>query len=448
MDKICKNCGSTEFFKFDGHYECAYCGEIWDGQSRAISIPAIPSNEMEEENNQIQVCTVGQECPVDFDEFEDEEVSGEEVDSLSDDDEESLDEDYTMDSDATPEFEVCTIDSEANPETEEGLRALLIEDIADWDTKSEEDSPKDTQEDFLEGFEQDEDEDVEDEPLTADGQEAVVSEDAALSCFMAGELAAGYEIMDKVSDFDDGPYKNLTYYYIGKCFETGQGVAAEADRARYFYNLAENNEQVGTEYEIGETCYLLAMMYLKGEFFAKNEQKAFALFEAAAKFNHPKALYNCGLCCRFGEGTVLNEARAFVFFLEAAKLGHGKAYFQMGKAYEEGIGLPQNIEKAVEAYKIAAKKGVALAMGALGNVYYYGLLGGMDFGEAFYWYEKGEALGDSICRYNLAQCYYKGVGCTANIQKALDLLFKEIDLGNQAARALAREIRDKYNLSL
>ena len=378
MDKVCKNCGCTEFAMFDGHHECVYCGEILED----VVV------KKETVINTIEEVTISSKDDVDKEEVSDiflDDVTIYDDTTLIEEDDENLDE-----LDEGDVFE----------------EAIEIHNTIGEQTK------------FL-------------------------SEDLALECFKDGRLAQGYEIMDSISEMESGPYKNLTYYYIAKCFETGEGVSVDAERAKYFYGLAENNELQGSELEIGEVSYLLAMMYLKGGFFSIDETKAFKLFEVSSRYNYDKGIYNCALCYKLGKGVTKDGFKAFELFNKCAQYDYSLAYFQIGKAYENGVGVTKDVSRAIDSYQIAADKGVAVAMGALGNIYYYGIDGVSDYNKAFQWYERGAELGDGNCQYNLAQCYYNGIGCVQNFSKALELLKESSNSGNKNASALEKKIRSK-----
>lgn len=384
MDKVCKNCGCTEFAMFDGHHECVYCGEILEDTVVEIQ----PINTVSEDVKDVGLVEEANEV--------------EEVPDIFDDNEFDMNEEESIEDEVMDSAEIITtIEDETVDVTEEVL------------------SCDDSQTKFL-------------------------SEDIALDYFKEGKLSQGYEMMDSLSETTSGPYKNLTYYYIGKCFEIGEGVSVDAERAKYFYGLAETNELLGSESELGEVSYLLAMMYMKGGFFAIDEIKAFKLFETSARFNYDKGIYNCALCYKLGKGVLKDDFKAFELFNKCALCDYPLAYFQIGKAFENGTGVTKDVNRAIDSYHVAADKGAAIAMGALGNIYYYGIEGVSDYNKAFYWYEKGAELGDSNCQYNLAQCYYNGIACAQNVVKALELLKEAGNSGNKNALALEKEIRLKY----
>ena len=140
MDKVCKNCGCTEFAMFDGHHECVYCGEILE--DTVVEIQSI--NTVSEDVKDVGLVEDANEVEEVPDIFDDNEFDMNEEESI---------EDKEMDSAEI----ITTIEDEAVDVTEEVL------------------SCDDSQTKFL-------------------------SEDIALGYFKEGKLSQGYEMMDSLSE--------------------------------------------------------------------------------------------------------------------------------------------------------------------------------------------------------------------------------------------------------
>ena len=485
MEKVCKNCGATEFAKFEGGWECLYCGEYYsDTDFGALVTPAEPAivtpvepvvaavkepafaeaevfvaqDEMgfavdNEEETESEFETPEATGEDNADGFENEESAEEETDGQADDedaDEDATDDDITdgevgdqMD-DEEDSGEV--INQTADDEAVDGETANETEDEEDSDEEAGEKSVSDAENERTIIRKVDNMDWIE-ESVYALGP---ASEKKALEFFMYRSLADGFKVMDELSETDKGPYDNLIYYYIAKCCERGEGTQVDFDHAKHFYSLAENNPPKGERSELGLVYYNLAMMYLKGDFFCQSEEKAFQLFQKSAKYGHVKGMYNLGLCYKLGKGTAKDEYKAFDAFYEAAEYGDSMAYFQVGKAYENGAGVAKDLNMAVRWHKKAANAKETCAMCALGDIYYYDKQGelrmDMENGAdrlqtAFAWYSKGAGLGDANCLYNLGQCYDKGIGCKRDVYKAMEMMERAFRNGNAQAEERLAEMR-------
>ena len=73
-----------------------------------------------------------------------------------------------------------------------------------------------------------------------------------------------------------------------------------------------------------QACYELATVYYTGidGIVQEDPERAFALFERAAKDNHIAAMYMTADCLVEGEGTKVNVARSIPLFYQAAERGH------------------------------------------------------------------------------------------------------------------------------
>lgn len=87
---------------------------------------------------------------------------------------------------------------------------------------------------------------------------------------------------------------------------------------------------------------------------------------------------------------------------------------------------------AIYHYSLAAEKGYGYAMNNLAHIYYM-VDGYVDEDNAFYWYEKGAAAGNTNALYGLSQCYQYGIGTIPDIDKAIDLLLQAAADGMAAA---------------
>lgn len=95
-----------------------------------------------------------------------------------------------------------------------------------------------------------------------------------------------------------------------------------------------------------------------------------------------------------GSNEQWNLRKALSYFCIAAEKGHNEAIFQVG--YLSLFGMPQivqNVSKAVECFKMSAESGLVNA------------------------------------KYNLAECYFSGIGIEKNVELAIELFQESLKLG-------------------
>lgn len=117
-----------------------------------------------------------------------------------------------------------------------------------------------------------------------------------------------------------------------------------------------------------------------------------------------------------------------------------KARFLLGTMYWEGMLIEQNKIKAKELLLEAASNEYAPAQYKLSSMYYKGDAGEQSFDKAFKWEERAGSSNNPIVLDALAFLYRTGLGCTRNLDKALQCYNKAISLGCESALAVAAEI--------
>jgi len=82
-----------------------------------------------------------------------------------------------------------------------------------------------------------------------------------------------------------------------------------------------------------------------------NYQKAYELFENAAKSNHLIAQFYLGLMYRYGIGVEQNYNEALIWFKKSDD--YAESRYNLGEMYELGIGVERDIKKAISNYAIS-----------------------------------------------------------------------------------------------
>ncbi|XP_023227736.1 death ligand signal enhancer-like isoform X2 [Centruroides sculpturatus] len=172
-------------------------------------------------------------------------------------------------------------------------------------------------------------------------------------------------------------------FNLGVCFETGNGIKRDLEKAAHYYKLAASEGHGLALYNLGiyylegmgglekdentaieliekaaEQNIVEAQVFLGIHYFQCNKRcKAFKYFEKAAKTS-TDGQYYLGLCFENGWGTNIDNHQAAKLFSSAAASGHLEAIFSIASYYEKGLGgIEQDIDFAISLYKLAVNAG-------------------------------------------------------------------------------------------
>ena len=133
-------------------------------------------------------------------------------------------------------------------------------------------------------------------------------------------------------------------------------------------------------------------------------------------------LLSLGHACEKGYVFEQDLDAAYTCYERAAAAGSPLGFNNLGWLWQNGLGVEQNIDTAVQCYMRAAKEGESTAMVNLGSIYENGEIDGEpDYDACFAWYKEAADLKDPHGMYNLARCYYHGMGVPEDFPKALEL---------------------------
>ena len=197
----------------------------------------------------------------------------------------------------------------------------------------------------------------------------------------------------------------------------------------------------------------LAEYYGKGLYgLPVDHSKAFSLYLAGSKYNHPGATYRAAVCYEVAAGTKKDNVRAFQFYRKAASLGnplamhklalillygkldqrknlkegiswlkraaasasaaHPESLYDLAQCYERDGGCPIAIPDetyAFELYSEAAHFGYPPAQYRLGAAYELGLFGcPIDASKSILWYSKAAEQGLAAAQRALSKWYRSG----------------------------------------
>ena len=235
---------------------------------------------------------------------------------------------------------------------------------------------------------------------------------------------------------------------LGGCYFYGHGVEMDRQKAIEIYTRAISLGSSDAECRLG-------IILEEGEEVVRDAQAAVTHYKHAAKLQNPIALYRLGLC--YMNGTALEQSynQAYKCFVKAAALGYDPAKCEAGKLCAHGTGIKRNPDHAYKFFFSAADNGYIPAFYEVANCLFEGIgtmkdrvnaykyflkayeLDDIHRGEAAYkigichlksaehqkafdWFVTGAELGCAAAHYMLGECYYFGVGTSANAASAVE----------------------------
>ncbi|KAF3901539.1 hypothetical protein ABW21_db0200389 [Orbilia brochopaga] len=169
-----------------------------------------------------------------------------------------------------------------------------------------------------------------------------------------------------------------------------------------------------------EAMFYLANCYGDGSLGLEvDHDRAFSLYQSAAKLNHPPSAYRTAVCCEIGAGTKKELGKAVQWYKKAAALGDTAAMYKLGMILHKGLlGIPRNDREAIVWLKRAAEQADEEnphALHQLGILYESADGNGSivrDVGYAKELFTKAAELGYPPSQYRLGTAYAYGlVGC-------------------------------------
>ena len=106
-----------------------------------------------------------------------------------------------------------------------------------------------------------------------------------------------------------------------------------------------------------DSCYVLGIMYYKGEGVTADKAEAVKWLRKAADKGNVRAQYNLGMMYDKGDGVPQSLKEAANWYRKAAENGHVQSQFNLGLMYTNGEGVPKDRKEAVKWLRKAAKKG-------------------------------------------------------------------------------------------
>lgn len=238
----------------------------------------------------------------------------------------------------------------------------------------------------------------------------------------------------------------LAQYNLARCYSNGFGT--EKDLIKSFEWLAKAAEQ-----GYGAAQYELGACYEQGVGTKKNPEKAYEWYKKSADQGYSPAQYELKSCYQKAIGTPFDRLK------QNADKGNALDQYDLAFFYLEGFGTQKDPKKAFELFQKSADKGNVKAQYNIAVCYLEGVGTQKDPEKAFEWFQKAanqKGVMDqswrvyinsswismqnnqeiALYQYNLANCYFEGIGTEKNLEAALEWYQEASDQGNANAQLL------------
>ena len=234
------------------------------------------------------------------------------------------------------------------------------------------------------------------------------------------DCALALDYYEKALESSEPGYARDTYAAIGLIYEQGLGGIQTDDTA------ANEWFQKGIEAGSDEAIRLSGRMYLDGYGVERNTETAKKLFLQASELGNAAAMSDYALVI----GNDPDDEEGFrekqQWYERSFEAGCSEGAFRLGNLYRNKY---DDFEKAFEYYQKVIDSGNP--RGYLGIGYSYDMQ--HNRAKALEWYEKGSALGDAECMYDIGLLYEYGEGVTRSYSTALEWYQKAAEAGAEWA---------------
>jgi TPR repeat protein len=242
--------------------------------------------------------------------------------------------------------------------------------------------------------------------------------------FGGGDKALGRAVLTDLAKKGYAPAQNN----LGNCYERGDGVPKDQERAVDLYRLAADKGLPQAQFNLGN-CYK------NGIGISVDGKEAARWYKLAADQGSAPAQNNLGNCYDDGIGVAKDEVEAVRWYRLAADQGHAPAQNNLGVNYTNGTGgVAKDLAEAVRWYRLAAYQGHELAQFNLGICYGTGKGVAKDLAEAARWYKLAADQGHSLAQFNFGLCYERGDGVAKSLVDATRLYRLAADQGHALAQ--------------
>ncbi|KAI5804882.1 hypothetical protein EDC01DRAFT_610211 [Geopyxis carbonaria] len=129
------------------------------------------------------------------------------------------------------------------------------------------------------------------------------------------------------------------------------------NRENYIYDAHKIIKRLTTSsHPYPDAVFFLASCYGEGQLGLQiDHERAYTLYQSAAKLNHGASAYRTAVCCELGAGIRKDPVKAMTWYKKAASLGETPAMFKLGMIQWKGLlGQPRNPRDGIIWLKRAA----------------------------------------------------------------------------------------------
>lgn len=183
-------------------------------------------------------------------------------------------------------------------------------------------------------------------------------------CYEEGEGTAPYpkkaqRLLEEAAELGhvQAQFRLAMQYYEGDC---AIGLKQDYKEAAYWLEKAAEQDDNFAQYYLG-------LCYQNGEGVERDYEKAVSLFRRAADREYPQAeaIFELGRCYEEGLGVPKDMTLAVRTYEKAAQEGDMRAAYRLGECYEHGRGVKKELSRALEWYSRAAEEDDEDAIAAL-----------------------------------------------------------------------------------
>lgn len=203
-------------------------------------------------------------------------------------------------------------------------------------------------------------------------------------------------------------------YALGKKFEDGDGVTADASEAAKWYQLAVAQGNRDAVHR------LISLWREGGPGLAVDFGEAVRLAQQWSDRGDPEATKNLADLCNRGEGVAVDYPRSARLYREAAAKGVVGAMTMVAWMIQNGEIDPPDYAEALRWNTLAAQKGSEVGMRLLGLLYEEGKGVEKNLPKAFEWFERAARADDGWAQNRLGWMLREGIGIERDDEEAVD----------------------------
>lgn len=188
----------------------------------------------------------------------------------------------------------------------------------------------------------------------------------------------------------------------------------------------------GAEKEDRFTLYQLAICSYEGSIVTPQDLKtSLDYLNKAVEKKYSLAFSKLGEFYESGVVVKKNCEEAIKLYEKAITYEDFHGHFCLARCYEKGIGIAKNESESSKHYKIAADNGHEKAMFALADILKKG--NKEDRVKALRYYQFCCSRGNLDASFQVALCYYEGLGVSRDKEKGIKLMTKAYESGHRGA---------------